>query len=96
MDKKLPNVYAVPITKKFNNNKEMFKSTDEDLRTSKVTSKEINEIFNSKTHVYKTRVKITTKSGISEVDVVGQTKDNLLTLSGEVININDILDIKKV
>lgn len=97
MNKKLPNVYAVPITKKINNNKETFKSSDgEGLRKAPITSKEINEIFNSKTHVYKTRVRITTKKEVKEVEIVGQTKNSLLTLSGETININDILDIKKV
>ena len=97
MNKKLPNVYAVPITKKINNNKETFKSSDEEeVRKSPVTSKDINDIFNSKNHVYKTRVRITTKKEVKDVEVVGQTKNSLLTLSGETININDILDIKKV
>lgn len=97
MNKKLPNVFAVPITKKMNNNKETFKSTEEEgLRSTPVSIQQINKIFSDKTHVYKTRVKITTKKGSEEVDIVGQTKEALLTLSGKAINISDILDIKKV
>ena len=97
MNKKLPNVYAVPITKKINNNKETFKSTDlEEVRSSSITSKEINEIFNAKDHVYKTKVEITTTKGSKIVEVVGLTNNTLLTLSGETINIHDILDIKKL
>lgn len=96
MNKKLPNVYAVPITKKINNNKETFKSTEEGLRSAPVGIEEINRIFSDKTHVYKTRVRITTKNKTEEVEIVGQTKDSLLTLSGDTINIHDILDIKKV
>lgn len=96
MNKKLPNVYAVPITKELKNNKEIFKSSESGMRSTPVTDREINQIFNDKTHVYKTRVQITTNSGIKEVDVVGETKNSLLTLSGETINKKDILDIKKV
>lgn len=97
MNKKLPNVYAVPITKKIENNKELFKSSDRELvRSTPISEKDINKIFSDKTHVYKTRVEITTKAGKKEVDVVGETKNTLLTLTGETINIADILDIKKV
>ncbi len=96
MNKKLPNVYAVPITKELKNNEEIFKSTDHDVRSTPINREEINKIFNDKTHVYKTKVQITTKSGTKEVNVVGLTKNTLLTLSGEVINISDILGIKKV
>ncbi len=97
MNKKLPNVYAVPITKKISNNKETFKSSEDDsLRSASISSQEINKIFSDKTHVYKTRVKVTTKKGSEEVDIVGLTQNALLTLSGKTIEIDDILDIKKV
>lgn len=97
MNKNLPNVYAVPITKKLENNKELFKSSEsEGLRSTPVSSTEINKIFSDKTHVYKTKVQITTKKGVKIVDVVGQTNQALLTLTGETIDVNDILDIKKV
>ena len=48
MNKKLPSVYAVPIEKTLHNNKEVFKSTEEGTRESRVDRKEIQEIFNSK------------------------------------------------
>ena len=96
MNKKLPSVYAVPIEKTLHNNKEVFKSTEEGTRESRVDRKEIQEIFKSKTHVYKTRVKITTRNEIKEVDVVGETQNALLTLSGETIPLDVIIDIKKV
>ncbi len=96
MNKKLPNVYAVPITKELKNNKEIFKSSEGGMRSTPITDAEINKIFNDKTHVYKTKVQITTSKGVKEVDVVGETKTSLLTLSGETINKQDILNIKKV
>ena len=96
MNKKLPSVYPVPIDKKLKNNKEVFQSSLEDVRTSPLTIKEINEIFNAKDHVYKTKVKLTTKNGVKTVEVVGLSRNNLLTLDGQTINIDTILDIKKV
>ncbi len=96
MNKKLPSVYPVPIDKKLKNNEEVFQSSLEDVRTSPLTIKEINEIFNAKDHVYKTKVKLTTKNGVKTVEVVGLSRNNLLTLDGQTINIDTILDIKKV
>ncbi len=99
MNKNLPNVYAVPITKKLQNNKETYKSfelEDDMTRSNRVTIDDINKIFNAKTHVYKTRVKLNTTKGVLEEDIVGLTGDSLLTLSGDTIRIADILSIKKV
>ena len=99
MNKNLPNVYAVPITKKLQNNKETYKSfelEDDMTRSNRVTIDDINKIFNAKTHVYKTRVKLNTTKGVLEEDIVGLTGDSLLTLKGDTIRIDDILSIKKV
>ena len=96
MEKKLPSVYPVPIDKKLNNNREIFKSSEEGLRMSPLTVKEINDLFNAKDHVYKTKVKLTTKKETKVVEVVGLSHNNLLTLEGEKIPLDIILDIKKV
>lgn len=95
-DKNLPNVFAVPIDKKIENNKNIFMSSKKEERGEKINKNEINKIFNSKNHVYKTRVIITTSSGEKEVDIIGMNSDNLLTLDGQVIAISDIIEIKKV
>ncbi len=96
MDKKLPNVYAVPIEKKLHNNEEISTSMERKDATTGITINEINELFASSHHVYKTKVKMTTTSGVKVVEVVGQTKNSLLTLDGERIPYHEILDIKKV
>ena len=96
MNKKLPNVYPVPIDKKINNNEEIFDSRLNEERTSPLTIKEINELFNAKDHVYKTKVKIRTTRGEKIVEIVGISRNDLLTLNGEHINIDSILEIKKV
>lgn len=97
MNKDLPKVFAVPIDKSINNNKELFMSNEKELdRGERIAITEINKIFNAKTHVYKTKVRITTTTGEKEVEVVGMQNDTLLTLKGEAIPISDIIDIKKV
>ena len=96
MEKKLPGVYAVLITKKMTNNKEVFRSKEEVLAEEKVAIEEIKEIFRAKNHVYKTKVLIRTKMGVREVELVGIMGNYLLTLKGEKIDMGEILAIKKV
>ena len=98
MNKNLPKVFAVPINKSIKNNKDIFISNDADREVieERIAKTEINKIFNAKTHVYKTRVKISTNTGQKEVDVVGMNNNALLTLKGESIPIKDIIEIKKV
>ncbi len=97
MNKNLPNVYAVPIEKKINNNKETYISSlnDEEVGNN-IPIEEIDKIFNAREHVYKTRVKIKTKNKEEEVELIGKTNDALLTLDGQKIKIEEILEIKKV
>lgn len=96
MNKNLPKVFAVPIERQIKNNKDIFISSKSEDRGTIINKNEINKIFNSKTHVYKTKVKIKTTSSEREVEVVGINNDNLLTLDGKSINMNDIIEIKKV
>ncbi len=99
MAKELPKVYAVPITKKINNNEEMFFSEDKHrtiTEEKKVSITDINKIFNAKDHVYKSKVEITTNLETKVYEVVGISKNSLLTLEGNLIPISDIKAIKKV
>ncbi len=96
MNKNLPNVFAVPIDKKIKNNEDVFVSGKREERSNSIPLQEIDKLFNSKTHVYKTRVKLVTKTKTEEVDVVGRTSQALLTLDGQTIFLEDILEIKKV
>lgn len=97
MNKELPKVYAVPIEKDLQNNKNTFISTEKEVRSAVgITKTDINKIFNAKSHVYKSRIRLTTKDGQREVEVVGLYNDSLLTLNGEKIPINSILAIEKV
>lgn len=96
MNKNLPKVFAVPIEKKLENNKDIFMSSNNEVRGEVIDKSEITKIFNSTSHVYKTRVIIRTEKEIKEYDVVGLNNDNLLTLDGHSIPISEIIEIKKV
>lgn len=94
---KLPNVFANPINKKFENVQDLYRS-DKAVRSynPQDINKKINQIFGSSDHVYKSKVKITLNDGITTEYIVGKTNLNLLTLEGKLIKITDILDIEKI
>ena len=92
-----PRVFANPINKKLDNNEDLFRSSKSAIKNNpKDINRKINEIFASTDHVYKSRVKITLKDKVLEVDLIGKTNLNLLTLDGGLIRITDILDIEKL
>ena len=93
-----PKVFASPINKKINNSQELFYGSNKEDRviSSKDIIKEINSIFSSSNHVYKSRVSITTSNDSFTCDIVGKTNSSLLTLDGKSIAIKDILEIKKI
>ncbi len=98
MEKKLPKVFVNPINKVLENNKEVYyesRNERKNIRNINVPEK-INEIFASRHHVYKSRVRITTANDTFETVIVGSTGANLLTLSGDKININSIEDIERL
>ena len=95
MDK--PRVFANPINKKIDNVQDLFRS-DKDSRSINPVdvNKKINEIFASRNHVYKSKVRITLKDAVVEKEIVGKTNINLLTLDGNLIRITDIVDIERI
>ena len=95
MDK--PRVFANPINKKIDNVQDLFRSDKESRSINPVdVNKKINEIFASRNHVYKSKVKITLKDKVIEKEIVGKTNINLLTLDGSLIRITDIVDIERI
>ena len=95
MDK--PKVFANPINKKIDNVQDLFRSDKESRSINPVdVNKKINEIFASRNHVYKSKVKITLKDKVIEKEIVGKTNINLLTLDGNLIRITDIVDIERI
>ncbi len=97
MNEELPKVYANPIDHELNNNTDIFYSSKKDTRGTKNNiPRLVNEIFANPHHVYKSKVLITINNQSSEEIIVGKTNNQLLTLDGHHININDIEDIQRL
>lgn len=97
----LPKVYANPINKDLANNLEYVVSStkNQDLRNSYNVDvpRKINEIFASPNHVYKSKVLIKLFNNEElETVIVGKTGSYLLTLNGDKIKINNIINIDKI
>ena len=93
-----PRVYANPINKKIENVQDLFRS-DNNINNKKNPvdiNKKINEIFASRNHVYKSKVRISLKDKAFDTEIVGKTNLNLLTIDGKLISIPDIVDIEKI
>ncbi len=99
MNKNLPKVFANPINKDLKNNKEVsFSTLNEDRNNSPKENipHKINEIFANPHHVYKSKVRITTKDNTYDTTIVGKTGFYLLALNGDKFNLNDIIDIERI
>ena len=95
---KLPSVFANPINKKINNVQDSFYSLRNSIQnrlSEKELLRKIDQIFASKSHISKSRVIVTLKDGTKEIDLIGKTANNLLSLDGSLIRISDIIDISK-
>jgi len=94
---KLPKVYESPINKSFNNTQSIYKSM---LNNNRIIKKDINyeidRIFRSKDHIAKSRVRVTLPNEVLEVDIIGKTGSNILTMDNRLIKIKDIVDIEKI
>ena len=93
-----PRVYANPINKKIENVQDLFRS-DNNINNKKNPvdiNKKINEIFASRNHVYKSKVRISLKDKTFDAEIVGKTNLNLLTIDGKLISIPDMVDIEKI
>ena len=96
--KELPKLYTNTFNKQIDNsqNYTKIKEYKENINLSKYElNKKINNIFKSKNYIYKIRTIISTKNGIRNETLIGKTNNNLITINNELININDIIDIKK-
>jgi len=100
-----PKVFVNSINKIFKNNKDSYhfdgNVIDNDIEiiddsvNINVRSK-LNDIFDSDSFVYKSRVEIIMNDNSKLVEDVIAIKDNkLITLNNTMINIDDIKDIKK-
>ena len=109
MEKKLPGVFPGKVKKNSGNNKRVFYSEKEEknnpvveknkkeknmLKYKKNINQKINEIFRSKSYIYKADVEISLKDETVSKRIVGKNNKYLITIENELIPISDILDIK--
>ena len=93
------NMYRCDRGKKFNNNRSVYTSYN-DNNTFKVYDsneirKKINDLFNSSTFIYRTKVNILVDNQVLTKKVVGVYNNNLVTIDNEHIPISMIRDIYK-
>ena len=96
----LPKVFINKIYKSIKNNKESYYYKGNEpiiIDDADINVKEtINEIFNSDSFVYKTKVTIKFKNGKSKVyEIVAMKNNELISIDGDKIKVDDIVNIKK-
>lgn len=96
--KDLPKVFANKIDENINKSQNLFYGSERNISKGNNINidKKVNDIFSDIHHVYKSRVRISTNTDILEKTIVGKTKTSLITIEGELIPINSILDIEKM
>lgn len=94
MNNKIPKIFVNKLNK-INNNKEIYYSAldkQDNIVTSSIIEK-IDMIMNSKKFIYKRNVHIKTKEYEKDFSIISKNNNYLLTLEGNKININDIIEI---
>lgn len=108
MDKKLPSIFKNEFDKKIDNNKKVFYSKYESVgnvveKTSEVDSlndksvslsSSLEELLMNNQFIFNVPVEISLKDEIVTTKIVSKVGDHLLTSSGKIINLEDILLIR--
>ena len=106
--KKLPKIYQNEI-KNVKNNKEMFDSLKNDLKSdfertnkafeddsfNKLSVKEkILALINQKSYIFNTKVVLIFQDSEKECQIAGVVNNHLITMDNKIIKIDDLKDIK--
>lgn len=103
MQKELPKVFENEIEKEIRNNANVYTSNKpkqemqqikKEQETKKTVEQKIKEIINSKKFTYKIPVIIKLKDKEVKTNVIGKNKTNIITIDNELINIEEIMDIR--
>ena len=99
---KLPDLYTNSFDKKIDNSLEYItiKNVEEqeinNTKNKYDIREKIDNLFKSKNYIYKIKAEITLENEKIIRTLIGKTKNNLITIDNKLINIKDIIDIKKV
>lgn len=108
MDKKLPSIFKNEIDKNIDNNRKVFYSKYESIgnvveKTSEVDSSNdksvslsssLDDLLKNNQFIFNVPVEISLKEEIVNTKIVSKVGDHLLTSSGKIINLEDILLIR--
>ena len=109
MNKKLPSIFKNEIDKKIDNNKKVFYSKYESVgnvveKTSEVDSSNdrsvsslsssLDDLLKNNQFIFNVPVEISLKEEIVNTKIVSKVGDHLLTSSGKIINLEDVLLIR--
>ena len=98
--KKLPKLYTNSFDKKIDNSIDYVKVDNTIEKKEKLNKFDINKkidyLFKSNNYIYKIKVEIFLINDTIKCYIIGKTKNNLITIDNKLININNILDIKKI
>ncbi len=98
MKKEIPKVFVNKINK-INNNEEVYYSYKDNYHEEEIINEydiqnKIDKLFRSNDFIYKKKFHIKTKYSDKDYIIISKSYDYLLTIDGEKIYINNIIDIK--
>ena len=98
---KLPDLYTNSFDKKIDKSLDYITIKNDDTNITNSTNtnnikEKINNLFKSKSYIYKINVLINLKNEDINCTLIGKTKNNLITIDNKLISIKDIVDIKKI
>jgi len=106
MKKDLPNIFRGKVSKSVNQKEtvinryireDIIPRLDEKENSSSSVSKQISEIFNSESFIYKADTLITLYSGDKiKKTIIGKNNNSLITMDDDLIDINSIKKIERI
>ena len=93
MKEYLPKVFVSPITKKIDNDQEIFMGNSRD---DKSVSEVLDTLFTPDTYTFRRKFEIKTKNEVLTTSIISRLGNKLLTLDNRYIDILDIISIKEI
>ena len=94
MKEYLPKVFVSPITKKIDNDQEIFMGNSS--RDDKSVSEVLDTLFTPDSYTFRRKFEIKTKNEVLTTSIISRQGNKLLTLDNRYIDILDIISIKEI
>ncbi len=93
MKEYLPKVFVSPITKKIDNDQEVFMGSN---KSDKSVSEVLDSLFTSDSYTFRRKFEIRTNKEVITTSIISRQGNKLLTLDNRYIDILDIISIKEI